>query len=237
MKKAFGLILAILTLILPITANAAWSGSYIISSKADLSTTEGKLEYSDDGRYAYAYIGIKVNSGTVSNFDAILTLKNLTYVGESLQTGWTGTIAESGADATKVNAKLNSSTAKGTGSHLIAKLTFEVIQTGVECSVTMAKNESYTCEFRDNVYYGKNGDVVTEAEYKQQCATPICKVENGNYYGKDGNVVTKEQFEIDCPTENPKTGNFLPYAVVIIGIALAGGVYSVTRKKSKIYNV
>ena len=37
--------------------------------------------------------------------------------------------------------------------------------------------------------------------------------------------------------ENPKTGNVLPYAVIVAGIAIAGAVYYVTRKNNKLYNI
>ena len=37
--------------------------------------------------------------------------------------------------------------------------------------------------------------------------------------------------------ENPKTGNVLPYAVIVAGIGLAGAVYYVTRKNNKLYNI
>ena len=37
--------------------------------------------------------------------------------------------------------------------------------------------------------------------------------------------------------ENPKTGNALPYAVIGAGIAIAGTVYYVTRKNTKLYKI
>ena len=37
--------------------------------------------------------------------------------------------------------------------------------------------------------------------------------------------------------ENPKTGNVLPYAVIVAGIGIAGAVYYVTRKNNKLYNI
>lgn len=37
--------------------------------------------------------------------------------------------------------------------------------------------------------------------------------------------------------ENPKTGNVLPYAVIVAGITIAGVVYYVTRKNNKLYNI
>ncbi len=43
--------------------------------------------------------------------------------------------------------------------------------------------------------------------------------------------------ELTKTTENPKTGNFMPYAVIAVGVALAGGVYYVTRKNTKLYKI
>lgn len=42
---------------------------------------------------------------------------------------------------------------------------------------------------------------------------------------------------VDPTPENPKTGNVLPYAVIGVGMALAGVVYYVTRKNNKLYNI
>lgn len=39
------------------------------------------------------------------------------------------------------------------------------------------------------------------------------------------------------PVKNPKTGNALPYAVIGAGIVIAGVVYYVTRKNTKLYKI
>ena len=36
---------------------------------------------------------------------------------------------------------------------------------------------------------------------------------------------------------NPKTGNALPYAVIAVGMGIAGAVYYVTRKNTKLYKI
>ena len=38
-------------------------------------------------------------------------------------------------------------------------------------------------------------------------------------------------------TENPTTGAVLPYAVIAVGIVMAGAVYYVTRKNTKLYRI
>lgn len=42
---------------------------------------------------------------------------------------------------------------------------------------------------------------------------------------------------ITPPVKNPKTGNALPYAVIGAGIVIAGAVYYVTRKNTKLYKI
>ena len=53
------------------------------------------------------------------------------------------------------------------------------------------------CKNENGKYYGKDGSVVSEEQYKSDCLK-ICKNENGKYYGKDGSVVSEEQYKSDC---------------------------------------
>lgn len=53
-------------------------------------------------------------------------------------------------------------------------------------------------------------------------ATFVCK----------GKTVT-----VTPPVSNPKTGNALPYAVIGAGIVIAGAVYYITRKNTKLYKI
>ena len=39
------------------------------------------------------------------------------------------------------------------------------------------------------------------------------------------------------PTENPTTGAVLPYAVIAVGVVMAGAVYYVTRRNTKLYRI
>ena len=82
------------------------------------------------------------------------------------------------------------------------------------------------CAKVDDLFFGKTGDVVTEAEYKDQCLPkcveqdgkyydehgneidkityykvckkPVCEKIDDTYFGKDGNVVTAEEFNNQC---------------------------------------
>ena len=47
----------------------------------------------------------------------------------------------------------------------------------------------------------------------------------------------EETKTVTPPVKNPKTGNALPYAVIGAGIVIAGAVYYVTRKNTKLYKI
>ena len=53
------------------------------------------------------------------------------------------------------------------------------------------------CKIYNGQYYGKNGTVVTEQQYRDECLN-ICKVVDGKYYGKDGKEVNYETYKNDC---------------------------------------
>ena len=57
--------------------------------------------------------------------------------------------------------------------------------------------EKKICINENGKYYGKDGSVVSEEQYKSDCLK-ICKNENGKYYGKDGSIVSEEQYKNDC---------------------------------------
>ena len=53
------------------------------------------------------------------------------------------------------------------------------------------------CQVYAGKYYGKDGSVVTETKYKEDCM-PKCKVVNGKYFDKAGNEVTETKYRNDC---------------------------------------
>ncbi len=67
---------------------------------------------------------------------------------------------------------------------------------------------------------------------------PKCKIDGDDYYCQDGQKCTKDEYEEQCPstTENPQTGSFIPYVVIVAGIGVASGLYFLT-KKNKIYHI
>lgn len=66
---------------------------------------------------------------------------------------------------------------------------------------------------------------------------PKCKIEGGKHYCANGEECTEEEYNKICTTtENPQTGSFIPYAVIVGGLVVAAGLYMVT-KKNKIYHM
>lgn len=66
----------------------------------------------------------------------------------------------------------------------------------------VSEPKKYICKVVDGKYYDKNGNVVSEADYKKSCTTTptkyICKVVNGKYYDKNGNVVSEADYKKSC---------------------------------------
>ena len=56
------------------------------------------------------------------------------------------------------------------------------------------------CTIKDGKYYNKSGKPVTELEYNNEC-NPKCEIKDGKYYDKNGNAVTEEVYNDKC---NPK---------------------------------
>ncbi len=84
------------------------------------------------------------------------------------------------------------------------------------------------CQIIDGTYFGKNGAVVTETQYKAQCVH-TCEIYNNQYYGKDGLVVSKETYKDECehavvPVPDTATGllESLLYIVLGTGIVIGG---------------
>ena len=54
------------------------------------------------------------------------------------------------------------------------------------------------CEKFNGKYYGRDGSVVTETKYKQECFKHVCEKVGDKYYGKDGKEVTETKYKQDC---------------------------------------
>lgn len=225
MKKILWLcVFAILaTALIPLNAKAL-SGEIFISKDITMTTTTegGKaIEIDNNGESTRIYLGANVTEGSLTAIDAHIELKNSNFTFDSATKipGWSGTIAAS-EEGNGIDIHLTNEGA--TGRKIAATISLEVTSntpSTEKCEVVMTMLE--------------------EPAQETPTVTPKCKVENGVYYDANGNQVTEEAYKESCstPTENPQTGSFLPYTIIVIGLAVAGGLYIVTKKNNKMFNV
>ena len=111
--------------------------------------------------------------------------------------------------------------------------------TNVEVVGEIEGNGVWTATREGNVITFIASTPVTDAEFtmatisfkKVDTALEECKVS----FECNGEVKT-----VTPPTKkvsNPKTGNALPYMVILVGVVLAAGVYYVTRNNTKLYKI
>ena len=109
--------------------------------------------------------------------------------------------------------------------------------------------QNYVCMILDGIYYGENGNQVTEEEYYEQCCNYTCTIiDNQYYFDSHGNSVTYEEFIEDCsntdivvdpeePVDNPKTGFNYGYIMLPIGIISIIAILKIAKKNTKIYKI
>lgn len=86
------------------------------------------------------------------------------------------------------------------------------------------------------IYSNKNSNIFPNINQIQKDENDTNKKEDNNTNNEDqteikNNVTSTEEIE------NPQTGNFVPYIVIIAGVALAVGVFTISRKNTKIYKI
>ncbi len=208
MKKVIGLIALALMIILPTKVYADYSFEFKEVAETDTTlTTE---------------ISVTITgSSTLSQIGGTLTMKHVTL----------GTVTM--ASSTWQNASsgnmlaFKASSNVGAGTYKIATIVF---------------NKDGSATVTDPCYV--NWTPCTDETGSFVCgSTPIevkepttCKVVDGKYYGKNGQEVTEAVYNSEC-VSNPQTGNFVPYVVILAGIALAVIVFTVSRKNNKLYKI
>jgi len=98
------------------------------------------------------------------------------------------------------------------------------------------------CAIVDDEYYGKNGEVVDEETYYEECCDYVCTVvDNKYYFDSNGKSVTYEEMLEDCSTTetivNPQTGIDYGYILLPIGIISIIGIIKFSKKNTKIYKI
>ncbi len=56
------------------------------------------------------------------------------------------------------------------------------------------------CEYYNNQYYDKNGNITTQETYELQCKTHTCEKVGTTYFGREGKEVTEENYNLECFT-------------------------------------
>ena len=234
-KKSFYLsvLLVLCVLVSPLRANAASGQIFGASSEGYASGTfnekyttlnpEG-VRIKNNGENTVIHLGLKVTDGTVNNYNATLTLSNSSFTYSKKRTkiasGWTGTINDNGDGTISIN--LTNSTGVTASSGPNGNVWVATIGVDVNGAST-----TDTCEI----------GLSTASTPEEPEENPTCTIDGDTYYCADGTVCTEEEYTAQCENpENPQTGSFLPYAVIIGGIGLAAVLYLVT-KKNKIYHV
>lgn len=211
----------------PTMTNAAtgkvFGSKVVISDSMDLKNTTlngNTVSIENNGTNTKVYLGVQVTSGTATKYNVTLKLGNSNFKFNygSRSSGWEGTITKDETDPTIVHVNLtNSKGGVSTGLHQVATITLTVdkdVESTETCSISISEEETPT-----------------------NPENPTCEIVDGKYYDDNGNEVTKEEYEAICLNpENPQTGSFLPYAVIIGGVVVAAGLYMFT-KKNKIYHI
>lgn len=219
-KRFFGFVLALILVCVPFTVHAAdFSGTVFGSEDSNMSkTTLNGATITcpkDNNGYATCYIGIRVTSGTAKAFSVDATLTNMTYDSYEELNGWS--MKSPTQSGNNIKFEFTNRTGVTSGNIvLVAAITYKVTDPAKECGIKFTN---------------------TSAEEPEEPSNPVCRVEAGKYYCKDALECTKEEYESECTPENPQTGSFVPYVVVLAGLGIAGAFYFVTRKKAKIYHV
>ena len=207
MKRVMGLIVLAIMVVLPISVNAELSGKY------SFNCTEDKVAHT-----MTCSINADVSGKSLTKFSGILTLGPAVSI-KSITPNDTWTDESNGTN-------LNFSTSSGKiGTFKIATIVFDIKADSPDkdCTVSLMP-----CATEDGLY-GCGSEIKVTEGY-------TCKVVDGKYYGKNGNEVTAEVYNAEC-VNNPQTGNFVPYVVIIAGIALAVGVFTISRKNTKLYKL
>lgn len=221
-----GLLLSVLLVVAmvfgPIQANAAGKGEIFgAKDKAMTITSLNNNEFviDNEGSATKLYLGIAVESGTVTEYTTTLKFNNsnFTYRATTTESGWTKT--ETKNEDGSVTLTFKNANGISTGKHLVATVSLRVDSAAPstdKCTITLSTDEA--------------------PDTPVPATTPKCKVEDGIYYDADGEEVTKEEYEKSCSATNPETGAFLPVAVIGLGLAVVVGLFFAT-KNNKMYQV
>ena len=210
MKKVIGLIVLAIMVILPMNVHAGYEFGFDKNE-----STETDTSFTVD-------LSITITgSTTLSKIGGTVVMEHVT-LGDITVTDSRFTNASTG------NTLLFTSSEKLTaGTYKIATITFK--KDGTATATDRCYVNWTPCIDESGSFVCTDTKIEIEEDY-------TCKIVDGKYYGKNGTEVTEEVYNEEC-VNNPQTGNFLPYVVIAAGIALAVGVFTVSRKNNKLYKI
>ena len=143
------------------------------------------------------------------------------------------------------------STSAHNGSFSVADFVFTGDLSDKECEASFIaeladkekepKPDTKVCAIVDDTYYGKNGNVVSEEKYYEECEKYICTVVNNKYYfNSKGQSVSYDEMLKDCSTHevtNPGTSVDYGYIILPTGIISLIGIVIYSKKNQKIYKI
>lgn len=247
MKKIFTILLCLVVVVSPITVKAKSYnfGGYYCDSK----------EKQGDGTFKMTCHILATTDFEVNHIEGTLILKNVKL--ESIKTSgdW---VSENGL-STNVSFK---SATPHIGSFAVADLVYTGSLSDDECEASFSpklidkETENHVCAIVDDEYYGKDGKVVTEEKYYEECCNYVCSVvDNKYYFNSKGKSVSYDEFMKDCSTTeeikkeevikkptsenivNPKTGIDYGYIILPFGIVFSIAIVKFTKKNTKIYKI
>ena len=234
-KKGFYLtvVLLLCMFVSPLMTNAA-TGIVFGSTDTNFTSTtlnsdetasSGSISIENNGSNSSFYLGVKAVDALPigTQFTAQMKMGNSSFTFTSCarmsNSGWSVSCSQSETDPTIINVTATSTAAMTVGQKVaIARVNLDGsgATTSTEpCTITLSTVDT----------------PVTPSN-------PTCQIDGDTYYCANGQVCTEEEYNAQCTTtpENPQTGSFLPYAVIVSGIAVAVGLYMFT-KKNKIYHI
>lgn len=231
MKKLVYIALCVLVLTLPINVSAKsynFNGYYC----------DGKVDQKDGTFKEVCHILVTTDFD-VNHIKLSLILKNVVL--ESVKTS---------GDWVSLNGLSSSmeftSNSSHIGSFAVADLTFVGNNDDEECEASIMpelvekQTKNNVCAIIDDIYYGKNGEVVDLETYYEDCCDYVCAVVDETYYfNSKGQSVSYDEFMEDCSTieENPSTGINYGYVVLPLGILSIVAIIKIAKKNTKIYKI
>lgn len=240
MKKLFSILICLCAILAPLKVEAKSYnfGGYYCDAKQKL-----------DNNTFYMTCHIIVSTDfNINHIKGNLILKNVTLTDIRTNSDWTNNngLSSSVDFTSKTTHNGNISVADliftGNLSDTECEASFEpIIAEEVKTTVTPSTNP--TCALVDNEYYGKNGTIVTEERYYEECCNYVCTVvDNKYYFNSEGLSVSYDKFLEDCSSEQyipstPDTGINYGYIMLPIGLLSIIAIVKIAKKNSKIYKI